>query len=268
MHLWRASPMCRAGRTTRRWRMSTRRRARRPPTTHRRPPGRAAAAAGQLGRHYLERLRQPLGWAQTFTTPTASLDLRLPGQFTQAEANNLSQNHWRDYDPSIGRYIQADPLGIAAGANLYGYAGDDPYDWIDPDGLKLSLAECLALRAKIAIRSANLLDLINQYNPVTDAFPAWSQRKRGFTNPGGHYQQIQQRQTGLLNDIEQYDRECKDCDGGQAPPLTSEIRDPSYIIVPPPSIIPRFDLPPMEPSQPPVWPWPVVPPPAWVYELW
>ncbi|WP_167765271.1 MULTISPECIES: RHS repeat domain-containing protein [unclassified Brevundimonas] len=41
----------------------------------------------------------------------------------------------RAYLPGLGRFAQADPLGYAAGANLYAYVGADPMNWIDPLGL-------------------------------------------------------------------------------------------------------------------------------------
>ena len=41
----------------------------------------------------------------------------------------------RDYDPTTGRYIQADPLGLVDGASVYGYVGQSPLKWIDPTGL-------------------------------------------------------------------------------------------------------------------------------------
>ena len=46
----------------------------------------------------------------------------------------MHQNWWRDYDPSLGRYIQADPIGLDGGSNLYGYANADPLRFTDPDG--------------------------------------------------------------------------------------------------------------------------------------
>jgi RHS repeat-associated protein len=77
----------------------------------------------------------PWGAAQTFATATASIDLRLPGQWTQAETNGLSQNHFRDYSPSTGRYIEADPIGLEGGPVVYAYADDDPLSLADPEGL-------------------------------------------------------------------------------------------------------------------------------------
>jgi RHS repeat-associated protein len=77
----------------------------------------------------------PYGTANFIATPTAALDMRLPGQSVQLETNNLSQNHWRDYDPSLGRYVEADPLGVSAGQNVYAYADGNPLSATDPRGL-------------------------------------------------------------------------------------------------------------------------------------
>ncbi|HEX7041205.1 MAG TPA: RHS repeat-associated core domain-containing protein [Trueperaceae bacterium] len=41
----------------------------------------------------------------------------------------------RYYDPGIGRFTQEDPIGIAGGLNLYGYAAGDPVNFSDPFGL-------------------------------------------------------------------------------------------------------------------------------------
>ena len=42
----------------------------------------------------------------------------------------------RDYDPTTGRYLQADPLGLVDGASGYGYVSQNPGRWIDPEGLQ------------------------------------------------------------------------------------------------------------------------------------
>lgn len=42
----------------------------------------------------------------------------------------------RAYAPQIGRFLQTDPMGYAAGANLYGYVGGDPVNWTDPLGFQ------------------------------------------------------------------------------------------------------------------------------------
>ncbi len=40
----------------------------------------------------------------------------------------------RDYDPTTGRYLQPDPLGLIDGASVYGYAGQSPMMNMDPTG--------------------------------------------------------------------------------------------------------------------------------------
>lgn len=47
-------------------------------------------------------------------------------------------NHHRYYDPTTGRYITSDPIGLKGGINFYGYAAQNPLHWIDPWGLIVS----------------------------------------------------------------------------------------------------------------------------------
>ena len=60
----------------------------------------------------------------------------------------LHYNHHRYYDPylTVG-YTQADPLGLAAGWNRFGYVGGNPFRFSDPQGLAISaLADMAFLR--------------------------------------------------------------------------------------------------------------------------
>lgn len=77
---------------------------------------------------------EPFGQAQVFGTPSAGLDARLSRQWFEAETG-LHQNWNREFDPSIGRYIEADPLGFEAGQNPYAYVENDPLNRSDPRGL-------------------------------------------------------------------------------------------------------------------------------------
>lgn len=61
------------------------------------------------------------------------LPLRLPGQYFDKETN-LHYNYFRDYDPSIGRYVESDPIGLGGGINPYLYVLD-PLTQVDPEGL-------------------------------------------------------------------------------------------------------------------------------------
>ena len=65
-------------------------------------------------------------------------------------------NYFRDYDPSTGRYVQSDPIGLAGGIGTYPYAYGNSLRYVDPDG-KLGLAECIAV-ALIAYGAYKLWD--------------------------------------------------------------------------------------------------------------
>ena len=73
---------------------------------------------------------EAFGKARINPASTAQINLRLPGQYFDAETG-LHQNWNRDYAPGIGRYIQADPLGIFGGMNVYQYAYGNPIYYID-----------------------------------------------------------------------------------------------------------------------------------------
>jgi RHS repeat-associated protein len=75
----------------------------------------------------------PWGAAHSITG-TASLNARFPGQWFQSESG-LHYNWHRQYDPSLGRYTQPDPLGFVDGPSVYGYAGARPQMVTDFSGL-------------------------------------------------------------------------------------------------------------------------------------
>lgn len=77
----------------------------------------------------------PWGRATLLSTPSQQLNLRLPGQWYAAESS-LHQNWMREYDPALGRYIEADPLGVDAGPNPYAYVEGNPINRTDPMGLQ------------------------------------------------------------------------------------------------------------------------------------
>lgn len=84
-------------------------------------------------------LGEPFGASPAEEQPTAGLaalqqNLRFPGQQYEAFGGR-HYNHFRDYDPSTGRYVQSDPIGLAGGINTFAYAGNNPLSYVDPLGL-------------------------------------------------------------------------------------------------------------------------------------
>jgi RHS repeat-associated protein len=63
-----------------------------------------------------------------------TFNLRFPGQVFDGQAG-LHQNYFRDYDPATGRYVESDPMGLAAGIDPYLYAAANPVWSFDSYGL-------------------------------------------------------------------------------------------------------------------------------------
>jgi RHS repeat-associated protein len=68
---------------------------------------------------------------------TITNNLRFPGQYYDAETG-LNYNYYRDYNPAIGKYIEADPIGLSGGPNLYSYVNQAPTKRTDFFGLLFS----------------------------------------------------------------------------------------------------------------------------------
>jgi len=80
---------------------------------------------------------RPFGDVQSLSS-TIENNLRFPGQYFDSETG-LHQNWFRDYAPKTGRYLEADPIGLSGGINLYAYSGDSPVAFADPTGLAFCL---------------------------------------------------------------------------------------------------------------------------------
>ena len=109
---------------------------------------------------------------------------RLPGQYFDSETNT-HYNYYRDYDPSTGRYIESDPIGLAGGINGYAYVNGSPVNSIDPKGLKTyrCTKPLNALKEKFGDKTAKYAQeyapaAYHQYSCVVD-------KKTGKTECGG-----------------------------------------------------------------------------------
>ena len=78
----------------------------------------------------------PFGKLYSELADSASNEVRFPGQYHDEETD-LYYNWHRYYEPNLGRYYQADPIGLFGGINLYINVDNNPQRWVDPKGLQI-----------------------------------------------------------------------------------------------------------------------------------
>ena len=95
----------------------------------------------------------------------------------------LHYNYFRTYDPTTGRYLESDPIGLGGGLNSYGYVGGNPTRFFDFFGLEEGSESNLSKRKALA-------DWALEQNGSTDfgvdknyspQYPADSYKCSGFT---------------------------------------------------------------------------------------
>lgn len=106
---------------------------------------------------------------------------RFQGQYFDEESG-LHYNRFRYYDPSSGRFVSQDPIGLLGGFNLYGYA-PNPVDWIDSLGLtpKSIIAKIMDVKSGISVNACSYKEA-NQI--LFGAFPD-AQKSAGSGNKSG-----------------------------------------------------------------------------------
>jgi RHS repeat-associated protein len=71
-------------------------------------------------------------------TGLPAMPMRFPGQYADDETG-FSYNYARDYDSSVGRYVESDPIGLIGGLNTFAYATANPIIYADPLGLQVAI---------------------------------------------------------------------------------------------------------------------------------
>jgi RHS repeat-associated protein len=118
-------------------------------------------------------------------SPTTGAAFRYTGRRLDPETG-LYYYRARYYSPTLGRFLQTDPIGSRDDINLYAYVGNDPLDRADPAGTEAATADWLrqtnALNAATPVNGEELqsfvldsLPVVGEYRAVSDFVdhPTW-----------------------------------------------------------------------------------------------
>jgi len=104
---------------------------------------------------------------RTRTAGDLQSDFGFTGHYSHS-ASGLNLAAYRGYDPTLGRWLNRDPIGESGGFNLYAYARNDPLNYVDPLGL--SAANELGKNLEGQKAAQEVLDKINTGKAVVDTF--------------------------------------------------------------------------------------------------
>jgi len=111
---------------------------------------------------------------------TVKFNLRFPGQYYD-EITKQHYNLNRYYNPEIGRYMEADPIGLEGGLNPYVYAGNSPIMISDQSGLCPIMINGLCLAGSFDISKPETYNHLSaSYTPAPTGF----NHPKGYTDHG------------------------------------------------------------------------------------
>jgi RHS repeat-associated protein len=133
---------------------------------HLNAPERATNAAGELVWSFEKFFNSPFGegYVSNWNSGTiAPINLRLPGQYFDAETHTTHYNYYRQYWPFAGGYVQSDPIGLEGGLNPYRYAEGNPLRYTDPTGSIVPLAVAAGVGYARCVASCAAIDAAIAY---------------------------------------------------------------------------------------------------------
>jgi RHS repeat-associated protein len=128
------------------------------------------------------------------------LNLGFPGQYFDSETGTW-YNLFRDYDSSIGRYPQSDPIGLGGGLNSYGYAGGNPLSYVDPTGTNLLLIAGCAMSAWGGYSASKTYADLNRSSGVRGGSKPSKNSGCPDSNPASEVQDQVQQQKGQMDRV-------------------------------------------------------------------